>query len=443
MRVFLIFLIFLSSVFSSKYDFSLYKLGDDSNATLLIFGGIQGDEPGGFNAASLLVTHYKIKKGSVWVVPNLNFYSILLRSRGPYGDMNRKFARLSPTDPEFNIVQKAKELIKSPNVDMVINLHDGSGFYRPTWEDKWHNPSRWGQSCIVDQTAIESSKYGNLEKIAYRVRDHINSMLHKKEHQFSVKDTHTRDGDKEMEKSLTFFAINQGKPAFGNEASKNFGTHFRVYYHLLAVEEYMRIHGIEFERDFKLTPYWVKKAINNEDLKIVLYDNKLLLPVSNARNKLNFIPFKKGSDISYKANHPLVALLKKKEWYRVCYGNRRKAMLYPEYFEYDNSINTIQVQIDNNKKLVPLGTIINAKNEFLVDVPDGYRVNVIGWKKKGIENEKDVIIKKSEIAKYYSIDKKGKIFRVEIYKDDKFSGMVLVNFDDKKITPINKIASAK
>jgi hypothetical protein len=205
----------------------------------------------------------------------------------------------------------------------------------------------------------------------------------------------------------------------------------------------MRIHGIEFERDFKLTPYWVKKAINNEDLKIVLYDNKLLLPVSNARNKLNFIPFKKGSDISYKANHPLVALLKKKEWYRVCYGNRRKAMLYPEYFEYDNSINTIQVQIDNNKKLVPLGTIINAKNEFLVDVPDGYRVNVIGWKKKGIENEKDVIIKKSEIAKYYSIDKKGKIFRVEIYKDDKFSGMVLVNFDDKKITPINKTASAK
>jgi hypothetical protein len=101
------------------------------------------------------------------------------------------------------------------------------------------------------------------------------------------------------------------------------------------------------------------------------------------------------------------------------------------------------MKLDNNQKLVPLGTIVNAKNEFLVDVPEGYRVNVIGWKKKGIKNEKNVVIKRDEITKYYSIDKKGKIFRVEIYKDNKFSGMVLVNFDDKKITPINKIASIK
>ncbi len=77
-------------------------------------------------AASIITTHYKIKKGSVWVVPNLNFYSIIKRSRGPYGDMNRKFAHISPTDPDYNTVQRIKEYITSPEVRVVLNLHDGS-----------------------------------------------------------------------------------------------------------------------------------------------------------------------------------------------------------------------------------------------------------------------------------------------------------------------------
>jgi len=438
-RIFFIFL-FVTFLFSSKYDFSLYKLGQDSNNTLLIFGGIQGDEPGGFNAASIIATHYKIKKGSVWVVPNLNFYSILLRSRGPYGDMNRKFAYLSPDDPEYETIQKVKKLITSPQVDMVLNLHDGSGFYRKKYIDKSHNPYKWGQGIIIDQEKINTPKFGNLKEIATKVVNYANKHLFKQEHKRILKNTKTKDGDKEMEKSLTYFAITHNKPAFGIESSKNFGTHFRVYYHLVAVEEFMRIHNIEFERDFELNPYTVKKVIDNEDLKIVLYDNKLLLPVSNARSRLNFIPFKKGSTITYKTNNPLVALLKKKEWYRVCYGNRRKAVLYPEYFEYDDSINTIEMSVDNSQRLIPLGTIVNVKNDFLVNVPEGYRVNVIGWKKKGIKNEKNLLIKKDEIAKYYSIDKQGKIFRVEVYKDNKFSGMVLVNFDKEAITPVSQTA---
>ena len=55
---------------------------------VLVVGGIQGDEPGGFSAATLLTTNYTIRKGVLWVVPNLNFPSIIKRSRGLYGDMN-------------------------------------------------------------------------------------------------------------------------------------------------------------------------------------------------------------------------------------------------------------------------------------------------------------------------------------------------------------------
>ncbi len=61
-------------------DFCLFRLGHGS-PTALLFGGIQGDEPGGFSAATLLATRYEINRGSIWVVPNLNFPSIIKRSR--------------------------------------------------------------------------------------------------------------------------------------------------------------------------------------------------------------------------------------------------------------------------------------------------------------------------------------------------------------------------
>ena len=47
-------------------------------------------------------------------------------------------------------------------------------------------------------------------------------------------------GDKEMLKSLTYYAITQNKSAFANEASKNLNAEQRTYYHLVAIEEYMK-----------------------------------------------------------------------------------------------------------------------------------------------------------------------------------------------------------
>ena len=87
-------------------DFSLIKKGSaDDGPVILVIGGIQGDEPGGFNAASLLTTHYQVQRGQLWVVPNLNFPSIIKRSRGIHGDMNRKFSQITRQDPEFESVE--------------------------------------------------------------------------------------------------------------------------------------------------------------------------------------------------------------------------------------------------------------------------------------------------------------------------------------------------
>ena len=410
----------------NKFNFDLIKKGEDNNNTLLVIGGIQGDEPGGFIAASLLATHYEITKGSIWIVPNLNFYSIIKRSRGPYGDMNRKFASLSKKDPEYETVQRIKSYIQDEKVKLIVNLHDGSGFYRPKYIDKLHSPYRWGQCSIIDQESIDACKYGNLQEISKQVVDHVNKHLMKDQHKYHVHNTRTNEGDEEMAKTLTYFAINHGKAAFGNEASKSLATHKRVYYHLLALEKYMQIMGIEYKRKFTLDSEGVYAAINN-DIYISLYDDRIKLPLSEIRSFLKYFPIKKGQVVDFKASNPLMMIVKKGNIYSIHYGNRRLSNLKADYQEYNEHNTKVSFLIDGKHQDVAFGTIIDVKKDFLVKHNDKFRVNVIGFTNKS-KIETGINIQKKNIAKRFSIDKRGSIYRVEYYDKDKFAGMVLVRF---------------
>ncbi len=411
-------------------DFTLHKLesGQPGN-TLLVIGGIQGDEPGGFNAASLLVTDYEIRKGSVWVVPNLNFISIIKSSRGVYGDLNRKFARIRSTDPEFDTIEKIKAIILNDQVDLVVNLHDGSGFYRPRYVDLTRNPYRWGQSIIIDQERIKAERFGNLSEIAWQVATEVNHYLFSPEHTYHVKNTRTRLGNKEMAKTLTYYAIRNLKPAFGLEVSKTFPTHQRTYYHLRALEAYMELLGIEYDRSFILSAAGVKNAIGG-NVKLTLYGNRIFLDVANARKRLGYIPLKKASKIVFKPSNPLIALVESGRGYRVFHGNRRVTRLHPQYFDYDFSIDTITMEVDGNEMNVGFGEIVEVEQSFLVMPREGYRVNVIGFKKPGTVNESGIAIRQDDIQKRFSVDKSGQTYRVEVYRGRKFSGMVLVNFNN-------------
>ena len=53
----------------------------------------------------------------------------------------------------------------------------------------------------------------------------------------------------------------------------------------------------------------------------------------------------------------------------------------------------------------------------------------------------ETTIDKSNIVDRFSIDKDGKIYRVEVYHEGKFSGMVLVNFDPEH-SPSQEVAVA-
>ncbi len=422
-------------------DFNFIKKGIQDDNTLLIVGGIQGDEPGAFMAASLISTHYKITKGSVWVVPNLNFYSIIKRDRGPFGDMNRKFAHLDENDPDYNLVQRIKKYIKAPEVKLILNLHDGSGFYRKEYTNWTFSPDRWGQSSIIDQTSLDIKHYGNLEEISTEVCEHVNKNLLRERDAYRVKNTHTRMGDKEMEKTLTYFAINNGKAAFGNEASKSLPLYERTYYHLLALEKYMNIMGIEFERKFDLDLVAIKDVIDN-DIYISFYDDKIQLPLSEIRNVVNYFPVKKDGTLDFKPSNPLMTIIRENNYFSIYYGNRLLVNLKPDYFEMEDLSEKILMNIDGEEKSVEIGSIVNVDSDFEIKPIKDYRVNVIGFVKKGKKNEVGINIKKHKILKDYSVDKKGKIFRVEFYKENKFAGMVLINFDKEKLKKSkNSIAS--
>lgn len=430
-----------AAVARTPLEFTLHKNGvDPDGATMLVIGGIQGDEPGGFNAASLLVTHYELHDGNVWVVPNLNFESIIKRTRGVYGDMNRKFPSVSSADPDFERVEKIKRIITDSQVDFVFNLHDGSGFYRHEHIDKQHSPQRWGQSIIIDQENIGVERFGRLGDIAREVAGDANLRLHDAEHVINVKNTKTREGDAEMAKTLTYFAINNGKPAVGVEASKSLPTHLRVFYHLLVLETFMKRMGLEYERTFELTPQSVKDTVDN-NVQISFYENKMLLDISDARRQIRYVPLKKGAKIEYKASSPLVAIVDAGKHFRINYGNRRVTKLDPQFFEYDTSLGSVNVLLDDEPQDIAFGSVVQVRDSFVVQPEDGYRVNVIGWRKKGVRNEAGFRINREAIGAQFSVDNRGTIFRVEVYRGKKFTGMILVRFDDE--TTASKQAGRK
>ncbi len=415
-------------------DFSVHTLSSGRpGPTALIVGGIQGDEPGGFNAAALIATHYKVYSGRVIVVPNLNFPSIVRRSRGVYGDMNRKFARLTLDDPEWKTVDRIKSMMKHPEVDFILNLHDGSGFYTKTYESPQRNPGRWGQSIIIDQARMpvvqgkDPAVFDDLALAAKTCAGDINRRLLNNAHRVYVKNTHTAKGNREMEKTLTFFALKHHKPAFGIEASKSFLTPGRVYYHLLAIESFLTQAGISFERGFALTKSGIKKAMD-EDIALSLGDQRVLLFAENIRNRLNFIPMEKDRELRFDVNHPLLTLVPNGKGYYLYHGNRRLTRLFPQYFEYDLGLDRVEMVVDGKSQSVAFGSRVPVKERFLVKhIPD-HRVNIIGFAKRNVANESGFVVRQKNFAKRFSIDRAGRIYRVEVYREGKFNGMILVDF---------------
>lgn len=271
---------------NTAYELNIYKIyGKEPGKTLMLIGGIQGNEPGGFLSADLYAD-MSLKKGNLIVVPRANFYSIILNHRGPHGDMNRKFTHEDNSySMEDKIVTILKKLISES--DYLLNLHDGSGYYHPTYISKWRNPSRYGQSIIADCDTYgipgteEQIRLGDIaRKVLEKVNPHIRNDLYRF-HFMNTRTSETDSAHKEQRKSATYYALTKHHiPAFGVETSKFLPTtDLKVWFHNLVINAFMDYFGIipespGYNLDPPLLNYLVV-SVNNETPIVIKKDESL------------------------------------------------------------------------------------------------------------------------------------------------------------------------
>ncbi len=221
-----------------------YLKGEKKGGRILVVGGIHGNEPGAYKAADIL-RHVKVKRGELFIAPRMNFVSILADRRGYNGDMNRKFASISPRDPDYPRVKWLKNYVKEVKPELLLTLHDGFGFHSV-------NPKAWGQCIVID---AERYKNFHLGKEARTVSERVNRFFTKREWKVPVYNTNTFSPNTkhpEQRKSLTYFCLKEANvPAICLETSKQMpDLEMKVKTHLLLMKEFFKLHNVEIEPDF-------------------------------------------------------------------------------------------------------------------------------------------------------------------------------------------------
>jgi len=418
--LFVLMLIFTCPV-TAAADFSFVRnTGVAPGPTLLVTAGIDGDEPGGIHAAATLITRYQITSGHVWVIPDLHPEAILKRERG---EMNLKFAHIERSDSLYDSIAGIKDMVLDQQVDLLVNLHDGSGFYHPERISRVKNPERWGQSVVIDQATLPGSRFGNLHQLATVTAAAIVPHALSADDHFQIKNmrTATLEHEAVTRKSLSWFALRHGKPAISFEASKTHPVSIRTYYHLLALEALMNQLGITFNRDFELTPQAVARVLR-EDAQMTLAQGRIHLDLNRMQRNLYDFPLPANPQASISVVNPLISLQPESNGYRIHYGNNRLALLHPRPVQIAADLATIPMIIDGNHMEVIPGTILPVSSHVRIEPLPDYQFTLAGhhdnWPKLATRIDGDKV----------AVDRSGRLLRLEIYRDDVFNGMILLDF---------------
>ena len=273
--------VYLANTEHELHVFRIY--GKKPGKTIMVIGGIQGDEPGGYLTADLYAD-ITLKQGNLIVVPRANFYSILLNQRnGLTGDMNRKFG--DKDKDHKNLEQEIVSILKGliGEADCLLNLHEGSGYYSDEWINEMENPQRFGQSIIFDADTYitgDGVETINLEKLALRVIDRVNPQIENPRYRFKANNHNTVSDESphlEQRNSASYYALTQtGIPAFGIETSKSIRSNSeKVNLQKLVVNSFMA--------EFNIIPESPGLLLEKTELDYVLVqvNNNLPYAVTN------------------------------------------------------------------------------------------------------------------------------------------------------------------
>jgi len=203
----------------TQYPLKVYTLeGREPGPTVMVQGGIQGDEMAGFLTAQILARS-TVVRGSLIVIPRANVPSINVCRRQVNVDLNRRFDQDYNAFFEDRLARVIRFFLSKS--DAFLHLHEGSGFYRPTYVDQLRNPRRYGQSVIIDALSYEGLELAGLVN---DVLPELNAGLpeDRRFHLFNTDTFATSTAHAEQRKSLTYHAlVQQGIPALAIEVSKD------------------------------------------------------------------------------------------------------------------------------------------------------------------------------------------------------------------------------
>lgn len=235
---------------NTDYELNIWEIkGEKPGATLLILGGIQGDESGGYLSADHFVD-MALSQGNLIIIPRANLPTIIKSQRQINKDMNRRFDEPKTDIFEDQVVEVIKSYIKQ--ADVFLNLHEGGGFFRETYLDEMRNPMKFGQCIIADTDSFYSEKKSQtiyLNRIAEEICQKINPQIDNKEYYFRFNNHNTlspKTKHPEQRKSATFYALTQVHiPAFGIEASKQLPSlDLKMKFHKMIINEFLNYYHI-------------------------------------------------------------------------------------------------------------------------------------------------------------------------------------------------------
>ena len=461
----------------TDHELNVYRIyGKETGKTLLLIGGIQGDEPGGFLSADLYAD-LSLTKGNLIVVPRANFQSILLKRRKVNEDMNRKFAEDRKINYETKIVTILKKLIAES--DGLLNLHDGSGFYSEKWEGPEKNPLKYGQSIIADSEKYKNEDTGHvidLGGMAREVAEKINKCIDNQEHHFHFNNHNTKENSslhKEQRKSATYYALYTcGIPAFGIETSKSLSLDMKVLYHNLAINAFMELFEIipETPGIYLDKPSLKSIVVSLNDLMPIVIEDKQTLSINSGDTiKVLHIEgnYKRGlsADIlgygtindmrkPVKITGPTRIIIRK-DYYPcgsidIALSKARKefAGIIPDSEKYsiDHSVFFFNVRINGRERIFrnqECAKLIKGDKFEIIDVisssfdPRDLVVNFkgfVGNKKNNTGEDRGYVINTSrDLWKRYSKNNDGRIYELIATKNDKIIAKLFVELEEPEV----------
>ncbi|MFH0797247.1 MAG: M99 family carboxypeptidase catalytic domain-containing protein [Candidatus Omnitrophota bacterium] len=437
--------------------------GYQKSPTLLIVGGIQGDETAGYLTADRYLD-LKMKKGTLIIVPRLNLPSIMAGTReGLTPDMNRLFhlSEAMEQNPDTKVVNLAKSLIRK--ADYVLNLHQGSGFYSPVWISNQRNPSRWGQSNIIDAPtfSLPNGEKLELEKFAGNVAKLTNTRISSSAYQFKVNNTETASEDslhKEQRQSLTFYALTgEHKMALGLEATKSCPVPEAVSFLTMAVNSVIQEAGIIPEslpnENIAVISAELAEEERLQGLNIKVNNKKVFIPVGEAAVYLN-----KGDKIQVLS----VAAKKPHQWFvrlasstlgngigqvyqvngndKLIVRNGPKVVAVVDTITSPSEMEYLEVEINGKSQRYKNNETIslrrNAKMEFIRVFPEppGEEIKVnlkgfVGSKDYNDGQDLGYTISVKDLMPQWAIGKARKIYPIEITRQDKPLGELFLKVE--------------